>query len=242
MARTILVGDVHGCLAELDTLLDRIAFGESDRLVFVGDLVARGPHSGGVLELVRTRRARGVRGNHEQRLLDAWRARLEGRRGPRLGPAHYRLLREFGDQDWQLLGDLPLSIDLPEHGLRVVHAGVRPDVAFEDQDAWTLTNIRSVTPEGAASERIGGTPWGVLYGEGPHIIFGHNSRLELQLCPNATGLDTACVYGGALSCMVLAANQRVPHDPRERAALIHSVPARRRYYAGTGAPQSVGAR
>jgi Calcineurin-like phosphoesterase len=237
--RTVLVGDVHGCLAELDSLLDQIAFAIDDRLVFLGDLVARGPDSAGVLEVYRRSRATGVQGNHEQRLLEAKQARVEGKRGPRLGPAHYRLLRELDDADWDLLEALPLFVDLPEHGVRVVHAGVQPAIAFEDQDPWTLTHIRSVTSEGSASERMGGTPWAALYDQGPHIVFGHNSRLELQLEANATGLDTACVYGGTLSCLVLEANQQVPTDPAERATLIHSVPARKRYYAGIGAPETL---
>jgi hypothetical protein len=40
------------------------------------------------------------------------------------------------------------------------------------------------------------------------------------------------VYGGRLSALVLAADQQVPVDPEQRRALVHSVPAARRYYAG----------
>lgn len=68
--RTILVGDVHGCRQELEALLDKIHFSSGDRLVFVGDVIARGPDSLGVLDVVRTTGAILVRGNHEQRLLD----------------------------------------------------------------------------------------------------------------------------------------------------------------------------
>ena len=74
MGRTIVVGDVHGCSAELEDLLERIGFSSADRLVFVGDLVARGPDSRGVLALMRQLDATSVRGNHEGKLL-AWRRR-----------------------------------------------------------------------------------------------------------------------------------------------------------------------
>jgi len=49
--RTVIVGDVHGCRRELEWLLELVRFGTGDRLVFVGDLVARGPDSLGVLAL-----------------------------------------------------------------------------------------------------------------------------------------------------------------------------------------------
>src|SRR5438105_1258025 len=72
MGRTIIVGDVHGCRAELERLLDRVRFGGGDCLVFVGDIVARGPDSLGVLDVVRRTGAVLVRGNHEEKLV-AWR-------------------------------------------------------------------------------------------------------------------------------------------------------------------------
>jgi predicted phosphodiesterase len=66
MGRTIIVGDVHGCRRELELLLERIDFRAGDRLVFVGDLIARGPDTLGVLDVARTTGAIVVRGNHEQ--------------------------------------------------------------------------------------------------------------------------------------------------------------------------------
>src|SRR5450755_2952250 len=98
--RTILVGDVHGCSWELETLLDRITFGSGDRLVFVGDLVARGPDSLGVLDVARRTGAIIVRGNHEQKLLEWRRARLAWIRGeaaakPPIGRMHRDLARSL---------------------------------------------------------------------------------------------------------------------------------------------------
>lgn len=232
VGRTVFVGDVHGCAAELQDLLDHVAFCETDALVFVGDLVARGPDSVGVLNIFRQTKARGVLGNHEERLLEVFEARGSGRRGPRLGPAHYRLSHQLEDADWRLLAELPRHIDLAEHNVRVVHAGVDPDVPFEQQDPWTLTHIRTLDAEGGPTERSGGQPWATRYNDGPHIVFGHNSRLALQVAEHATGLDTACVYGGKLSCLVLDEREPVPGDAAERKRRIRSVRARRRYYAG----------
>ena len=53
MGRTLVIGDVHGCVDELSNLLSACEHGPVDQVVLVGDLVAKGPDSPGVLALVR---------------------------------------------------------------------------------------------------------------------------------------------------------------------------------------------
>jgi hypothetical protein len=236
MARTIIVGDVHGCVAELGRLLDEIAPGTGDRVLFVGDLVARGPDSLGVLALYREVKGQAVLGNHEYTLLAAHRARRDGARRPRVSALHYALLHRLGDADWALLEQLPLSLSLPEHGLTIVHAGVVPEQSLAAQDPWTLTHIRSLDPQGKPSPRHDFEPWAARYAGGPHIVFGHNSRLGLQLAAKATGLDTGCVYGGALTALVLALGESIPADPEHRRELLRSVPAARVYHRNRDSP------
>ncbi|QSS58442.1 serine/threonine phosphatase [Histoplasma capsulatum] len=69
--RLIVIGDVHGCLDELETLLQNVNFdpGQGDHLIFTGDLIAKGPKSTGVVDLARKFHASCVRGNHEDRVL-----------------------------------------------------------------------------------------------------------------------------------------------------------------------------
>ena len=71
MGKIIVVGDVHGCLVELEELLNSCAYrpGE-DRLIFVGDLINRGNYSLEVLQMAYTLGAECVLGNHEMALLD----------------------------------------------------------------------------------------------------------------------------------------------------------------------------
>ena len=238
MARTIIVGDLHGCAAELERLLQVVRCTHEDSLVFVGDLIARGPDSAGVLQIYRASNARAVLGNHEERMLRARKARAQGERGPRLGPAHFKLLHQLSEADWTQIEAFPLHLDLPEHNLRIVHAGILPSVPFEKQDPWTLTHIRSVNAQGKASDRSHDEPWAASYVGGPHIVFGHNSRLQLQMHPHATGLDTGCVYGGQLTALVLAEGQTIPAEPEARAKLLVQVEASDRYYAGVEFPPS----
>jgi hypothetical protein len=228
VSRTIWIGDVHGCAVELRDLLDLIGPTRDDRVVFVGDLVARGPDTAGVLKLVRELGAPCVRGNHEHRLIHAHQARLRGLKGPRLGPSHMHLLETLLEEDWIMLENLPLSLEFPEHQVRVVHAGVAPGIPLKGQQAWTLMHIRSLTRHGAPSDRYSQESWAASYQEDPHIIFGHNAQAGLQLHRYATGLDSACVYGGRLSALVLERG-KTPPPPEERSPYIFSVPARTRY-------------
>ena len=230
--RTIIVGDIHGCADELSELFDRVALGSSDQVISVGDLVTRGPDGRRVLELCRKHHAAAVLGNHELRLLSARRARARGEAGPKLGASHERALAELDERDWALLEALPLYLDLPQHELRVVHAGVVPGRDISEHDARLLTHLRTIDDAGNPSEHWHGRLWGELYNGPPHVVFGHNARQNVQIHEWATGLDTGCVYGGSLTAMVLPPGERPPHAADRRDALV-SVPARRAYYQAT---------
>lgn len=224
MTRTIIVGDVHGCAAELDALLGRVHFALGDKLVLVGDLVARGPDSLGVLDIARRTGAVIVRGNHEQKLLD-WRDDP----GTQLSRIHLDVARSLRDVDWTLFDTAPLWVDLPEHGLRVVHAGVVPGVPIDEQHPRDLMHLRTLQVRGVAGGQEG-VLWGKLYAGPVHVLFGHNALPGLQLHPFATGLDTGCVYGGSLTAMVLPDGVKVPRSIAARRALLVSEPAARVYF------------
>lgn len=228
--RTIIVGDVHGCRVELELLLDRVGFGAGDRLVLVGDLVARGPDPTGTLDLVQRLGARAVRGNHEDKLL-RWYATRRSGRAAALGPVHRATARALRKRDFAFLASLPLWLDLDEHDVRVVHAGLVPGVPMEHQEPWALLSIRCLGPAGEPIVRrdSGHPPWGAAYEGPPHVVFGHNAQPEPQVHAWATGIDTGAVYGGRLTAMVLRAGERPP-APAERRDVLVSIPARRAYY------------
>ena len=80
-ARTFVIGDIHGCVTEVDRLLDALAPDSSDTLVFLGDYIDRGPSPRAVVDRMIRLRQEGPRcvflkGNHEDRFLG-----YMGRRG-----------------------------------------------------------------------------------------------------------------------------------------------------------------
>lgn len=216
--RTLIVGDLHGCREELEDLLEESGFDEGDRLVSVGDLVAKGPDSKGVIRLIQSLGGRAVRGNHDQHCLRWWDAKVAGAPLPELRPAHQEVAEQLDESDWEWLAALPLWLELEDHDALVVHAGLVPEQPLEEQDPFDLMNMRSILDDGSASRSYEeGTPWASLW-TGPRlVVFGHDAVRGLQTREFAVGLDTGCVYGGWLTGLWLPERDLV------------SVPARATY-------------
>ncbi len=210
MQRTIVIGDIHGCADELKQLVAKAGFQAGDRLVLVGDLVAKGPDSQGVLAFARERGALAVMGNHDAHVLRLREVAL-GRAaddGRRARPEHQQVLDTLTEPDWAFLEALPVLLRLgPERAggpdTAVVHAGVVPGVPLEQQDREHLLTLRSITREGEPTKKGKGMPWASQWRGPERIVFGHDAVRGLQEYAYATGLDTGCVYGGLLSGLVL---------------------------------------
>jgi len=211
--RTLVVGDVHGCLDELRALIEKAGATVDDDIVLVGDLVAKGPDSVGVVQWARERGARAVLGNHDDHVLQA-----------RAGDAHAKSHHEkvaaaLADADAAWLAALPLWVRVSADGRAhvVIHAGMVAGVPIEEQEREHLLAMRSIDADGRASKRVEGAPWASLWPGPEHAVFGHDAVRGLQQHPTATGLDTGCVYGRELTALWLPAHELV------------SVPARRAY-------------
>ena len=139
-ARLIAIGDIHGCLAALETLLAAIRPRPDDTLVLLGDYVDRGPNTRGVIErLLQLRqqcRLVPLLGNHDETMLSVCRGRTDllpdwlmfggdatlasyGARNPdRVWPTHL-----------EFLAGCPLSFETERHIF--VHANYRADLPLE---------------------------------------------------------------------------------------------------------------
>jgi hypothetical protein len=213
-SRTIVIGDVHGCLAELEALLARVRPGDSDRIWFIGDLVDRGPESAGVVRLARRLGAGLVRGNHDDKHVRFRRHESRAATEPgyvnpmRRSDAFLQVHRSLTDDDIAWLHAAPPTVRLSEAWV-LVHGGLAPGDTPEDatlpmrlrlldgsSGKPVVYSSRDPAPEGAIhwSERWTG-PWRVLY--------GHHARPEVADRGWAIGIDTGAVYGGHLTAAVL---------------------------------------
>jgi hypothetical protein len=216
LARTFVVGDIHGCCDELLDLFERVGFGAQDRLVCVGDLVVKGEKNREVLDLfISDARLSSVLGNHDRAVLRGLRGAREG-----LKVSQERCVRELEPDAARYaayLGALPLLLDLGSHV--VVHAGVRPGVALDEQEEDDLVELRTLGPDRASRE---GVPWYEAYAGPQTVLFGHWPASPPRRGARALGLDTGCVYGYQLTAYVLEEDRLV------------SVPARRAYSSPQG--------
>lgn len=180
-----IIGDVHGCRKELEQLLTELRPTSDDLVLFVGDLVRKGPDNYGVVELVRTvSNMLSVRGNNEEKLL-----RDEGG------------LPTLAEDDLDWMASLPVVISW--EGTLVTHAGIDPRMSLSNHTVEDFQNVRSLAPDGGYERPY----WFDEYTGPPRVFFGHTVLEEPVIGAHAVGLDTGCVYGGRLTAYDVCRNE-----------------------------------
>lgn len=252
--RTIVIGDIHGCLEEFDELLRAVQFSPaSDRLVLLGDLVDRGPDPVGVVRRARELGAESVLGNHEEkhlrwRLHEIRRANDPSYKNPMRPFTGERLAQHhaFSEDDWHWISGLPITLQLGPFDPDVpswiaVHAGFEPVLPFDKQRPDKMLRIRFVNNDGKMvpiandTDQPNGTErWATQWRLRHHVAYGHHaiSLSEPHVDTVVEGddelyrvaLDTACCFGGALSAMIVP-----PRGLRPERGSFVSVKARAKY-------------
>jgi protein phosphatase len=227
-----IVGDVHGCSSELRSLLTKLGYDLATsthptgrKLVFLGDLVDRGPDVPGVLDivmrLVRAGRALCVSGNHEIKLLRRLRGR-DVKMTHGLLQSVEQLARagaEFTSQVDQFLDELVPHYVLDDGRLVVAHAGLKE--AFHGRSSGAVTafaHFGETTGERDADGLPVRNDWAEHYRGRAMVVYGHTPVEEAEWLNHTINVDTGCVFGGRLTAL------RYPE--RE----LVSVPAEQRWF------------
>ena len=198
--RTLIIGDVHGCADELKRLLKKVkANPKQDRILFIGDLINKGPKQREVWEIFRELGATSILGNHELSALE-----LADGKFHKHSKYFDQLRYDFGRYFTDFIHDIhhwPLWWE--DHELMLVHGGLVPGLHPDQTDPWHLVTIRTWDGEGHDLRNTKNPPWFDLYEGEDLVVFGHWAALNGVDRPNVIGLDTGCVYGGSLSCLIL---------------------------------------
>jgi bis(5'-nucleosyl)-tetraphosphatase (symmetrical) len=207
--RTLVIGDVHGCLLELQDLLRSLNYRKEDRLIFVGDLIHKGPDSKGVLDLVQSLNAECVVGNHELRFMKSC-AQNGNENAETL-----RVKAQLGSElqtclNW--MKRLPAFIESDD--FVVVHAGLLPGIHPSESKSEDLATIRTWDGLGKNLQNPSNPPWFDFYDGQKTVIFGHWAKMGLVLRDNVVGLDTGCVYGKQLSAWIVEERRLVQVQAR----------------------------
>ncbi|KNA98852.1 hypothetical protein FOXG_03073 [Fusarium oxysporum f. sp. lycopersici 4287] len=154
--RLVVVGDIHGMLDPFEKLLKKIEFNpKTDHVIAVGDMINKGPKSSEVVARLMELKASAVRGNHEDRVILAWRG-LSSQQGVaayldtkdaakhRGEEAYLKTARSLSEAQMTWLRNLPVIISAESMALYFVHAGLVPGVPLPQQDAWAVMNMRTL--------------------------------------------------------------------------------------------------
>jgi len=202
MNKTIVIGDIHGCINSLDKLLGKLP-DNIDTLIFLGDYIDRGPNSkeviSRIIELGKTYpKIVTLKGNHEYMFLQY----LEDVHNPLF--LLYGGLKTLESYNIGLEEKNPIDHIPPDHlsffrNLLLmwendyaifVHAGLQPGLHLTLQnEEWCLW-VRDLFINSA-------------YDFGKKVVFGHTVFHKPFIQSNKIGIDTGAVYGGMLTALIL---------------------------------------
>jgi protein phosphatase len=220
-----IIGDVHGCAGELETLLARLGYDVrwsgvpgavsvrvtppiGRRAIFVGDLVDRGPRSPDVLRIAMSMVASGaalaVPGNHDAKFA-RW---LDGRD---VAPTHGldRTIAQFEGETKafrksarEFFNGLPIYLWLEGGRLAVAHAGIKDSMLGRSSG-----DVRRFCLYGETSGETDefGLPiryhWAAEYRGTTSVVYGHTPVPVADWVNNTLCIDTGCCFGGMLSAL-----------------------------------------
>lgn len=198
------VGDIHGHLDKLESLINKLPLTTDDRLIFLGDYIDRGPDSMAVVEYLLRLGTRFdcvfLMGNHEHMLrdhlagginypLEAWKCNggIETLISYReaFGPVEMPIPQEHID----FLTQLPYYHLEP--GNVFVHGGLK-----SGEPIARNTHKDFLWPRSAFTQSHYRWPEGI-------VVYGHTPLDEPLVEPNKIGIDTGCAYGGPLTAVKL---------------------------------------
>jgi serine/threonine protein phosphatase 1 len=223
-----VIGDIHGCLAEVRYLVEQLPLRSNDRVVFLGDYIDRGPDSKAVVAYLLELRQRAnfavvfLKGNHEDMFLHY--LGFPGNHGDVfLNNGGHATLASYGIAAVSFAGKI--NEQLPQAHLDFyrsletfcvvepylcVHAGIQPLKKLEEQTAAEMYWIRGEFIHNAHK-----LPLTVLFGHTPHkeVLFD---------LPYKIGLDTGLVYGNKLSCF--ATEEKVLYQIKRGNKTVQKIP------------------
>lgn len=204
--KLFVIGDIHGCADELEELLKQTDahIKEGDKYVFLGDYIDRGPKVKETIEILVERKKNHpnehifLKGNHEDMMLqnDAVWDYNGGYTTTRSYNADktFSLMSQLVKEHKDFFSDLKLYHK--EKDIVCVHAGLDPSLPVDEQHEQTMLWTRRFnTYDGP-------------YYDGYLVVYGHTPVEVINFKTNQIGIDTGCVFGGSLTCIVLDVDTR----------------------------------
>jgi protein phosphatase len=214
-----VIGDVHGCYAELTELLHELGYSvagdgvevtppDGRRVVFVGDYGDRGPDTPAVLKLVMSMAEAGTAiclpGNHDIKLV----RKLKGR-DVQITHGLAETLDQLDsesegcrDQIRDFLDGLVSHVVLDDGKLVVAHAGMKQ--AYQGRSSGRVRDFALFGETTGETDEFGlpvRLQWASEYRGSAAVVYGHTPVAEPDWINNTVNIDTGCVFGGRLTAL-----------------------------------------
>lgn len=225
---TFVVGDVQGCLEELQELTKLVGYRKgTDTLVLAGDLVDRGPDSLGVIRYAGEQGFATVLGNHDRKYREHRRrdllvaaGKLKKNEMKPLFGERLKFYQSLTEDDFAFLERMPPLLQLSEKWV-VVHAGCEPGIPIKEQMEKALVYVRYISRETGRMTNLHDGEllfpskaafWTEMWTGPQSIIYGHHVHKQVAFDEPAPGVwcigtDTGCCFGHTLSCVILENDQ-----------------------------------
>lgn len=212
--RTIIYGDIHGCLDEFQTLRSELNLKKDDREISVGDLLDRGPMSNEVLSYARENNIELVLGNHEYKYIRYQRHQEAFVQSGKANPMHFNddkmnIFKNISAEDMAYLEAAPFYKKIDK--LTILHAGITNKIDLntaQEKELKAVTMIRTLDEEYKplvyGQTAWNSSFWSEIYdGNQGVIVYGHEAHPKVKIDRHAIGIDTGCVYGNKLTALVI---------------------------------------
>ena len=241
-SRIIAIGDVHGCIEELKELIDKLslkfdATRDDSTIVFLGDLVDRGPDSEGVVQYIKNLslyyKVYLIASNHDEKVLRYHHHQLKAKEDPKYKvpmrcPGSYN---ELSESSLEYLAQAQHVVYMSNEGFTgsnpepypicFVHAGIGPGVFNQPPNAFVrnryftknvkdhkLTPVKSIEIDGNWYIPEGSNPWHYFWDGRWTIVYGHSVNYAPLIINNTINIDGGCCFGGYLRAWVKEENKQ----------------------------------
>lgn len=214
-----IIGDVHGCLEELEALLYKLGYRKKNgtyqhadnRLIaFIGDITDRGPDSIKVIELVyqlvKEKLAYYIPGNHCNKLYRFFLGnKVMEKHGLETTTAEFRSLSAEKQHNikikfMELYENAPLYLHFKNINVIIAHAGIPEHlIGKEDKQTKTFVLYGDITGEFDQKGKPIRRDWAKHYHGDIWIVYGHTPVLEPRIINHTINIDTGCVFGNKLT-------------------------------------------
>ena len=245
-----IIGDIHGCFDETQILLKKLGYEisktrdrysvkhpESRKIIFVGDLVDRGPRTPEVIRLakhaIEDEQAFCVVGNHDDKLKRA----LMGKK-VKISHGLQESLDQFEQESEEFraearnfLASLISHYVFDNGGLTVAHAGIKEE--FIGRGAPSIKQFCMYGETTGEIDEFGlpvRYPWAEDYRGNTLVVYGHTPIPEPEWINNTINIDTGCVFGGKLTALRYPEKELVSVPARK----VYADPAKPLQTANTG--------